>query len=125
MRAEALAKRVLGHQLLELTHQLPMPAQRKIRRHPVLEHRQAQLLQPRDRRLRERLVREVGQRVSPPEGQRLTQRVRRRGRLVPDKRSPALVGQLLESLQVELAFPHFDPVAGRLRDDPAVLARHP
>ena len=58
VRCQPLPVRMLRHQLLELTDQLSVPAQREIRRHPVLEHREAKLLQPRHGRLRERLVRE-------------------------------------------------------------------
>ena len=116
---------MLRDELLELAHQLRVPALREIRRHPILEHRQAQLLEAPHRRLREPLVGEVSERVATPEGQRLSKRARRGGRVATSERRPTLLGQPLEPLQVELIRRDVDAVAGRLGDDPAVLPSRP
>ena len=65
--AEALAERVGGDELLQLADDVRMPAEGEIRLDPALERGQAQLLEARDRRLRERLVGEVGERRPAPE----------------------------------------------------------
>ncbi len=56
VRAQLLAQRVLTHELLELTDQLPVLAEQEIGLDPTFERSQPQLLQARDRRLGERLV---------------------------------------------------------------------
>ena len=62
---------VCGDQLLELGDQFAVPAERQLRLDPLLESGEAQLLQPGDLARGERLVREVGQRRSPPQRERL------------------------------------------------------
>ena len=52
--------------LLELAHELRVRAERKIGIDPLLQGRQPELLEPVDRRLRKRLVREIGKRRSSP-----------------------------------------------------------
>ena len=79
-----------------------MPAEGEIRFDPALERGQAQLLEARDRRLRERLVGEVGERRPAPERERLTERLGRRGRLPGAERALARLDELLERVQVEL-----------------------
>ena len=71
MRAQPLAERVLRDQLLELADELRVAAGLEVGRDPLLEHREAQLLQTGHGRQRERLVGEVGQRLAPPELERL------------------------------------------------------
>jgi hypothetical protein len=69
------------------------------------------LLQPRNLRLRERLIGELGQRLPAPEVQRLPQRargpVRRRA-----QRPGAFTGQPLEAVQVELLGVELEHIAG-------------
>ena len=87
---EALAERVGGDELLQLSHDVRVPAEGKIGLDPALERGQAQLLEPRDRRLRERLVGEVGKRWPAPEREGLTQRLGCLGGFPgPSARSPA------------------------------------
>ena len=64
--AHALAQRVLGGERLQLGDQIGVATERQIGLDPLLQHREAKLLQPRDRRLRERLVAEVGKRRPAP-----------------------------------------------------------
>ena len=73
LRAEPLAQRMAGDLRLELADQLGAAAQREIGLDPVLERRQPLLLEPRDLRLRERLVGHVGQRRAAPDRERLPQ----------------------------------------------------
>jgi hypothetical protein len=63
---EPLPVRVLGDQRLQLADQLALAAKGQIGVDPVLERRQARLLQPCDLAPRERLVRQVGERLTPP-----------------------------------------------------------
>jgi len=53
-------------------------AEAKISLDPLLDPSEAELFQSCDRRLGERLVGEVGQRGTPPQRERLTQKLRRR-----------------------------------------------
>jgi hypothetical protein len=68
---QVLAQRVLGDERLQLAHQVGVAAARQVRVDARLERRPAQLLQPRDLDLRERLEGEVGERRPAPERQRL------------------------------------------------------
>ena len=65
--AQALAQRVLGGQLAQLGNDRGVAAERELRLEPASTRGQPQLLEPRDRPLGERLVREVGQRGAAPE----------------------------------------------------------
>ena len=59
---------------LELGDELCVAPEREVRLDALLERDGAQLLEPRDLRLRERLVEEVGERGAAPERERLAQR---------------------------------------------------
>src|SRR6185437_16779427 len=56
---------------LEVADELGVPAERELGLRPLLDERQPQLVQPRDLALRERLVRELGERLAAPERERL------------------------------------------------------
>ena len=84
--AQPLLQRVGGDQRLDLPDQLTVGSQRQIGLDPVLQRRQPRFLQPCDRSLRERLVRELGKRLSPPQPQRRAQPLLSRG---PHRRRPA------------------------------------
>jgi hypothetical protein len=71
MCPEAFAERVLGDQRLELRDQLVVAPEAEVRVDPELHCCQPDLLEPGDRRLGEALVREVGERRSPPQRQRV------------------------------------------------------
>ena len=93
---------MLAHQRLELADQRRVPAEREIRVDPVLERRQALLLEPGSLGLRERLVREVRQRRSAPQRQRLPQPLARPpGVPLPKRRAPR-IHQRLETVHVQL-----------------------
>ena len=71
--AEPLAQRVPGDERLQLADELGVAAEREVGLDPLFERRELQLVQARDLRLCERLVGEVGQGGTPPEGERPAQ----------------------------------------------------
>src|SRR5688572_496917 len=82
----------------ELHDEVGVGADLQVGGDPLFEHGEAQVLQPADLRLRERLGLEVGERRSTPERQRVAQEPRAlrwvRGARLPD--------ELLEAGQIEL-----------------------
>ena len=115
LAAQALAKRVLRDERLELRHQLVMAAERQVGVDAILDRRETELLQPGDLALRERLVPELGQRLPAPERERLAQAGRPLLRIVALSR---LRDQRLEPGQVDLAGRDLQQIAGRARPDP-------
>ena len=93
LAARALAKRVLADERLELADELGGATELELRLDPLLDRRQAKLLEPRRLVLGERLVREVGERRAAPELKRfgdqrpLAARPRRSGPRSPAARS--------------------------------------
>jgi len=77
---QPLAQGVSGGQRLQLTDQIRVPAEREIGFDTVLEDPGPQLLQPRDLRVRERFIADVGQRRTAPQRQRLPEDRRRPAR---------------------------------------------
>ena len=75
---QPLAQRVLGREVAQLGHRRGVAGQRQLGFEAVLEGREPQLLETRDRGLGERLVLEVGQRRAAPQGEGLAQH-RQRG----------------------------------------------
>ena len=67
LAVEVLAQRVLDHQPVQLADQLGRAAERQVGVDPRLDRGQPQLLQPGDGGRRERLEREVGQGLAPPQ----------------------------------------------------------
>ena len=117
MPAEALAKRVLGSERLELADELPIPAESEVDLDAQLERGKPDLLEPRDRRLGEALVGDVRERRSPPQRQRLPQPIGGVACLPVREALPRVVDQPLEPVEVELIRPQTDHVAGRLRGE--------
>ena len=87
LRARALAQRLGSDERLELRDELGVAAERKIGLDPLLERDRAELLEPRDLGLGERLVEEVGERRAAPERERLAERTLGRRR-DPRPRAP-------------------------------------
>lgn len=109
-------QRVRGGQRLKLADHLGMTAERQIGVDPVLEDTDAQLLQPRDLRLRERFIAQVGEWRAAPEREGLVELVRRLPQLVRRQRLPSQPGQALEPVDIEFVRPHLQAVrawAGR------------
>ena len=98
---------------LELGDELAIAAQQAVGLEPPLERQQPELLESPHLVLRERLVREVGERRSAPERKRLAQEARRAGW----RRVVRCLDELLESQEVELVRPRLDHVAGLAGDD--------
>src|ERR671923_201963 len=111
--AKALAERILADERLELAHDLGVPARLEVGVDPLLEDGQPELLQAADLGLREGLERELAERRSAPEGERLAE-LRRplvgRGRL-------RLGGQGLRPGRIEPARVDTEQVSGRLRHE--------
>ena len=72
---------MLRDELFHLAYELGMAPECEVGVDPSLEGREPQLLDPADRRLRERLVGEVGQRSAAPQRERLAQLSRGHGRV--------------------------------------------
>jgi len=104
--AEPLAQRVIPDQRFELGNDFGMAAERQVGVDAELEGRQTNLLESRDRRLRERLVGQIRQRRTAPERERFAQVRGRPLRLATGKRLRRLGRALLEPVQVHLLGAH-------------------
>jgi hypothetical protein len=116
---QALAKRVVPDERLELREQLDVTGEREIGLDPLLDGDEAKLLDPGDVALGKGLVGDVGQGRASPEPERFAED---RGRLLRcPGREPAapLREELLESLEVELALRDPKAVSGPLGRDAA------
>ena len=102
LRAQPLTQRELAYQRVQLADQLLLVAEREIGVDPVLQRRQASLLEPCDLSLSERLVGEVGQRRTAPQPERVAKTSGRGGGICAVERSAALGRQPLELVSVEL-----------------------
>lgn len=111
---------VRGDELLQLADDVRVPAEGEIGLDPPLERGQAQLLEPGDRRLRERLVGEVGERWAAPEGEGLAQHVGRRIGISGGERPLARFDELLEPIQIEPARLDAEQVAASVGDEVCV-----
>jgi hypothetical protein len=105
---------MLGHERLELSDQLVMTPELEIGVDPELDGGGSDLLQPRDRGLRELLVREVREGRTAPLRQRLPQAFGRLSGQPAGQQAPPLVHQSLEAVEVE-----------RLRLDPQDVPGRP
>ena len=108
---EALAQRVLAERGRQPPGRVNVPALGELALEPPFQRDQAQLFEPRDLALRERLEGEIRQRRPAPQRQRL---------LV------ALLGdQPLEAMEIELLVADPEQVAGRPRLQPVVAQQPP
>ncbi len=87
---------------LQLGDELGVPAEREIGLDPLLDDDGPQFLEPRDLRLRERLVDEVGEGWPTPERERLAERGLRGLGVVSLQRAPALLGEAREAMDVDV-----------------------
>ena len=106
---EPLAERMLGHEPFELGHELGAEAAREVGLHPVLERRDAPILQVAGRSGSEWLGQHVRQRRPVPQRERVA-------RL-------SCGAQLLEALEVKLARLDPDRVSGRAPHEPVPSRR--
>jgi hypothetical protein len=103
LSAEPLPQRVIRDERLELTHDLGVAAELEVGVDPRLDRGHAQLLEPGDLRLRERLVREVRQRPAAPQRQGVAQVQGRLLRRAAVERPAALREVAFEAVAIELA----------------------
>src|SRR5918996_4741518 len=104
---------MLRNQRLQLAGQLPVHTPAEFGFDAILERSDAELLETRDRRLRERLVGEIGERRTPPQGKPLSQS-RRGGVCAPlSEGKTALLRQALEPIEVQLIRLELDQIARR------------
>ena len=108
---------MLGDEAFQLADELGVAAEREVRLDPPLERRESKLVQPPDRRLRERLVGEVGERRPAPERERFAESLSR-GRRLGTVRLPQQAG---EAVEIELVGLDAQHVAGRPRLEPVRL----
>jgi len=97
---QPLARRMLGGQLLELGNDECVLSRRQTRVDALFQSRNAQLLEPRDLSLRERLESDVGQCGSTPQPQRVVEQTPRRRRIAPHARGPRRGHERLEAPRV-------------------------
>src|SRR5208282_6829868 len=117
LTAKTLPHGVLADKLLQLGCECARRAEGQTRLDPLLQARQVQLLQPGDLGLCERFVTKVGKRRALPQRKRLIQRPRR-VRCGARRESIAALGQqLLELLDVQLAWKDPQRVAPRSSDE--------
>ena len=108
--AQSLAQRVATDEGLELGHQIRVGLDLEVGRDPLLQHAEAEILEPVDLVLREVLELQVGERSTAPERERVSQE--------PLSSSggssiPRLAAQPLETAEVELLAVELEHVARR------------
>lgn len=102
LSVQPLARRVGGHERLELGGERLVPREREVGGDSLLEHEQPQLLEARDLGPGELLVGDVLERRSAPQRERGAQRRRRRVRVARRELVPSARSEPLETLDVEL-----------------------
>ena len=117
--AKAFAQWMLRNQSLQLRSDVGVAAESQIRLEPLLDCAEAQLVQPADLALSERVVGEVGEGRPTPEGERFSER---RGRVLGaagGQLAPSLLDEAPEAVDVQLVRPHLEHVtAGMRAQDP-------
>jgi hypothetical protein len=98
------SQRVAGDKRLQLGYEVRVAAEREVGLDALFERRQLQFVQARDLGLCERLVGEVGQGGTTPEGERPAQLLRRVLGLPLGASAPCLLEHALEAVCVDLAW---------------------
>ena len=111
--ADPLAQRMLLCERCELAHELRMASYRQVGFDAFFQRAEAQLIEARDRRLREGVVGEVGKRGAAPQAECFPQRGRGSGRLGVR----GFFAQPFEAVEVELSWLQPQFVAGGSRHD--------
>ena len=111
---QMLAQRMLLNQRLKLADQVSLAPELKISLDALLERREPQLLQPPDRRLRERRVGQIDKRSPAPQAKRLAQLRGRLRRLGPVR----LAHQPLEAVKVKLVATDAQQISRRAGGNP-------
>ena len=124
--AQPLAQRVTGDQGLELGDEITVAPEGEVCFDPFLEGGQAQLLEPGDLVLGERVEGEVGERRAAPEAERLTEECRCLERSARRRAPLALcASSAVEAVRVELSVLEPEDVPGRPGQQDAAVAALP
>ncbi|HET7044980.1 MAG TPA: hypothetical protein VFI37_09040 [Gaiellaceae bacterium] len=113
--AQALPHRALRDQSLEIGDERHVVACGKLRLEPLLERREAQLLEPHDLALREALVRDVLERRPAPECECVPERCGRLPRPPLAAQPPPLRARGVEAVEVDLLRSRLEQVPGTAR----------
>ena len=121
--AKAFVQRMRPNQAIQFANEPGMPPQREVALDPLLERREAQLLEPARLGEQKSVAGSVRERVSAPQRKCLLQSGRSLARPALSERSPASFHELAEAIQVKL--PRLDPqhVARRTAHQPPVAER--
>ena len=117
LRARPLTQRVLGHDTLQLGDQLLVTAERQLSLGPFLARAEAELAEPRQRRGRERRVREVCQRGAAGQCHGLAEQVARRPRVTARERLAAPLDESLAAHKVDRVGLDVEHISRGARDD--------
>ena len=117
LASKPLMQWMVCHELLQFGDKLRVTAQKKVGLDPVFERDEPKLFESCDRGLRERVVREVGERHTAPECECLPKQIRCITRPPGSKRPTCFIGSALESFDVKLVSGQSDDVARRTRLD--------
>ena len=101
--AETLAQRMVPHESFELSQHGSVAAERELCVEALLERREPQLLEPRDRGLCERLVREIGERRPSPEPECTAEHVGGGLRIGGFERLGRVLRSALEAVEIEVS----------------------
>jgi hypothetical protein len=101
--AQPLAQRMTGDERLELGDELTVAREREVGFDPFLEGGKAELIEPGDLLLCERVEGELGERRAAPEPERLTEQCRCLERSARSERRPRPREQSCEAVRVELS----------------------
>jgi hypothetical protein len=115
--AWSLAERFALDQCLELGHELGVPTELEVGLDPLLEATEPKLVEPRRLVPGEHRVFEVGERLSPPECQRLPKSLRGTLRPTGRSKSSTLGRKLLEAARIHLGGRDAKPIPVALRRD--------
>ena len=115
--ARPLPQRLRRDEGLELGHELGVAAEREVGVHAPLDRGHAQLLEPGDVGLGERLVGEIRERRPAPEGKGLAQHSLGSRRIAIFERRAALIGEPGEAMEVDPLESTSSDVARGARDD--------
>ena len=120
LRMEPFVQGLLGGVALHLQDQFGVPSQVQVGVHPPFQRLQPDALQPRRYLPPQRVGRNIGQRLIPPQRQRRGQQAGRAGPVRRAHRRGAVAGQFPELQQVQFASVQSQLVTGVAGDNPRV-----
>src|SRR5262249_22146153 len=109
---QSLLERVLADELLELADQSRAAAGCQLSADPSLQREEPSFFQPLRLRAERWLRRDVGERMTAPQSERVSEPVTRSGRVVCGSGRASLLEQCLEALEIELARLDTEQVTG-------------